>query len=139
MRLVGRVEASSVRTGKGRVKRTKRKAPLRDLGRRVIRSAGVRSGERRLRRFSERRSVKSSVGPMGIVRRAFLIQKMNMRGRAAKPTNIQPMEYLRKRKVMPPNIKKVAVAMRRARTMGRLNECFCFAAWTRELCGSKRL
>lgn len=49
-------------------------------------------GERRVRRSSERRSVKLSELPIGIVARAFLIQNSSMAGRAEKPTRAQPME-----------------------------------------------
>lgn len=115
---------SSARIGSGKVNLANRNAPLRVLGRSLTRSDGVRLAERRFSKFSESKSVKSSVGPMGIERRAFLIQKINMSGSTEQPIRIQPKGYLSTRKVMPPEIRTVAAVMRRARTRGLVKRRF---------------
>ena len=53
-------------------------------------------------RSSEIRSVKFSVLPISTALRAFLIQKISIIGMAEKPIKVQPIDFLRKRRVIPP-------------------------------------
>lgn len=61
-------------------KRAIRKAPLRVRGRILISSAGDMPGFNNKSKSSEIKSVNWSVLPIGTELRAFLIQKLNMRG-----------------------------------------------------------
>ena len=75
---------------------------------------------RRRSRSGERRSVKSSVLPRGMVSRAFLIQKISMRGRVEKPRKVQPIASLKKRRVRPPMKSRAKMTKFKVMTAGEL-------------------
>ena len=104
------------KNGIDNIKRAIRKEPLTVLAGTLTSSAGVIWSLRFNNKSGESKSVKSSVGPMGILERAFLIQKTNIIGRAAKPIKIQPRESLRISRVKPPIIRISARMMLRIMT-----------------------
>ena len=81
-------------------------------------STGVMWSLRSRSRSGERRSVKSSDLPRGMVSRAFLIQKISISGRGVKPMRIQPIEILKKSSALPPMRKMRARIMLRMITAG---------------------
>ena len=102
-------------------------------------SAGVMRSFKRRRRSSERRSVKSLVGPMGMKARAFLIQKMSMRGRAEKPRGTQPMGSLKKRRARPPAARAKKRTKFKTMTAGVWRVFWSRARWMRRFLESKVL